>query len=455
MTQRFVIFSGQSSDYIEELKLLALNPEVHGLLRNLEPDLVAECELPEVRRSGYFPEGLRPFSWATGGLPVPAREYLIRSEVSQPMLFVTAVCHAVVSRLFPDDRPELQGYSGHSQGIVAALFVAQGRQELADRLSRTTRYMMWQGIRMQNSCGWFTPAPTAEGVALTPMLAIAGASRAELEAHLATFPADARPDISLCNAPDRFVLSGNPSDLAQVLASLKKKFGPESPARRLWFDAEPLAVSGAYHCRLMAQGRADIDGDLARLGLDLGRDPAKLPVYSCVDGGRLDLEPDVQRTLLDIQYTGTVDWPATLGRVLSAHPALDELWIPGPGPGLRKLTAGLLMGARVKVLAGPESPSPAFAPVSWPRVTSSPDGRVGFSSRFTERTGKKPLILAGMTPTTATAKLVAAAANAGYVAELAGGGQVTERIFRQRMEELSSLLEPGANVVLNTLYLDP
>ncbi len=455
MTRHFVIFSGQSSEYIEELKLLALHPEVQGVLKALEADLVAECQSSELRRTGYLPQGLYPFSWATGARPVPEREYLIRSEVSQPMLFISAVCHALVGRLFPGDRPELAGYSGHSQGIVAALFVAQGRAELADRLSKTTRYMMWQGVRMQNSCGWFTPAPTGDGPDLTPMLAITGVSRGELEAHLASFPAAERPEISLCNAPDRFVLSGNPAHLAQVLAGLKKKFGPESATRRLWFDTEPLAVSGAYHCSLMARGRADIDADLARLGLDFGQRETRLPVYSCHDGSRLDLEPRVTKTLMDIQYAGTVDWPATLAAILAAHPDLEELWIPGPGPGLRKLTAGLLLGARVRVVSGPDTPAPAPGPFAWPRVESAPGGTLRFSSRFTERTGKKPLILAGMTPTTATAGLVAAAANAGYVAELAGGGQVTEAIFRRRMEELAGLLEPGAAVVLNTLYLDP
>ena len=342
MTRHFVIFSGQSSEYIEELKLLALNSEVQEVLRALETDLVAECQTPELRRTGYLPQGIYPHSWATGARPVPERDYLIRSEVSQPMLFVSAVCHALVGRLFPGDRPELAGYSGHSQGIVAALFVAQGREELADRLSKTTRYLMWQGVRMQNSCGWFTPAPSGDGPDLTPMLAITGVSRAELEAHLASFPADERPDISLCNAPDRFVLSGNPAHLAPVLEGLRKKFGPTSPTRRLWFDTEPLAVSGAYHCRLMARGRADIDGDLVRLGLDFGLRKTLLPVYSCHDGSRLDLEPRITKTLMDIQYTGTVDWPATLAALLGAHPDLEELWIPGPGLGLRKLTAGLL-----------------------------------------------------------------------------------------------------------------
>ena len=60
-----------------------------------------------------------------------------------------------------------------------------------------------------------------------------------------------------------------------------------------------------------------------------------------------------------------------------------------------------------------------------------------------------------MTPTTVDAKIVAAAANAGHWAELAGGGQVTEEIFEDRIAELTGLLEPGRAVQFNSLFLDP
>ncbi|MCB0950080.1 MAG: DUF1729 domain-containing protein, partial [Mycobacterium sp.] len=62
---------------------------------------------------------------------------------------------------------------------------------------------------------------------------------------------------------------------------------------------------------------------------------------------------------------------------------------------------------------------------------------------------------AGMTPTTVDAKIVAAAANAGHWAELAGGGQVTEEIFDGRIAELVELLEPGRAIQFNSLFLDP
>ena len=77
------------------------------------------------------------------------------------------------------------------------------------------------------------------------------------------------------------------------------------------------------------------------------------------------------------------------------------------------------------------------------------------STKFTRLTGRSPILLAGMTPTTVDAKIVAAAANAGHWSELAGGGQVTEEIFDNRIAELTQLLEPGRAVQFNSLFLDP
>ena len=88
----------------------------------------------------------------------------------------------------------------------------------------------------------------------------------------------------------------------------------------------------------------------------------------------------------------------------------------------------------------------------WSRL---PDGSVKLSTKFTRLTGRSPILLAGMTPTTVDAKIVAAAANAGHWAELAGGGQVTEEIFEARIAELTGLLEPGRAVQFNSLFLDP
>ena len=132
------------------------------------------------------------------------------------------------------------------------------------------------------------------------------------------------------------------------------------------------------------------------------------------------------------------------------------------------LTAANLrgQGTRTLALASPEgrrrltSPgaSPAGPDVRYaslaPGVVELPGGRRHLDGRYARHTGRPPVILAGMTPTTTDAPIVAAAANAGYMAELAGGGQPDRWTFERRIEELRTLLEPGRDVVFNTLLLD-
>lgn len=76
-------------------------------------------------------------------------------------------------------------------------------------------------------------------------------------------------------------------------------------------------------------------------------------------------------------------------------------------------------------------------------------------TKFTELTGRSPMLLAGMTPTTVDPEIVAAAANAGHWAELAGGGQVTPEILENNIAKLDSLLKPGVNAQFNSMFLDP
>ncbi len=117
--------------------------------------------------------------------------------------------------------------------------------------------------------------------------------------------------------------------------------------------------------------------------------------------------------------------------------------ISGPGTAVARLTAENLRGSGVRTLAlaSPEGrrvlTSPGAAPAARdvtyaelaPRVVALPGGRRHLDTRYTRLTGRPPVILAGMTPTTVDAPIVAAAANAGYMAELAGGGQPDRRTF--------------------------
>ena len=167
---------------------------------------------------------------------------------------------------------------------------------------------------------------------------------------------------------------------------------------------------------------------------------------------------------------GAVRRAGALGRGRRAIRALGADWVLdlGPGTAVARLTAENLRGSGVRTLAlaSPEgrrvltSPGAAPAERDVTYATLAPRRRRAarrprhLDTRYTRATGRPPVILAGMTPTTVDAPIVAAAANAGYMAELAGGGQPDRRTFELRVEELAALLEPGREVVFNTLLLD-
>ena len=91
----------------------------------------------------------------------------------------------------------------------------------------------------------------------------------------------------------------------------------------------------------------------------------------------------------------------------------------------------------------------AFAP----RVINTPAG-AKLVTKFSKLTGKPPVLLPGMTPTTVEPEIVAAAANAGYWAELAGGGQVTASVFDRHVAKLEEELEEGRTVEFNAMFMD-
>ena len=116
----------------------------------------------------------------------------------------------------------------------------------------------------------------------------------------------------------------------------------------------------------------------------------------------------------------------------------------GPSDLATRLTSGLVRGrasawfrAALRVgqrnLFSPGGIPEVAAPWSQfdPILVELPDGRTVVETAFTRLTGRSPMLLAGMTPTTVDPAIVAAAANAGHWAELAGGGQVTEDLRPQ------------------------
>eukprot|EP01046_Picozoa_sp_COSAG06_P052950 COSAG06_NODE_9034_length_2007_cov_1.970126_2_plen_87_part_00 len=72
-------------------------------------------------------------------------------------------------------------------------------------------------------------------------------------------------------------------------------------------------------------------------------------------------------------------------------------------------------------------------------------GKLIVDTKFTQATGKPPVLMSGMTPTTSMLgiDLVSACSNGGYHCEFAGGGLPLPNYTYQKFEELRKAQDPG------------
>ncbi len=284
------------------------------------------------------------------------------------------------------------------------------------------------------------------------MLSVSGESPERVAAALASLPASAGVVTRLRNGRRAVVLSGPQEGLRRAVALLDELAAAEKDERasKLTGGApfapvvEPVAARLAFH-------HPDLDAaaDLAATWADV-----------------CGLDAEQARRLTRRAIVDPVDWVAEVERVLDA--GAEWLLDVGPGDLAARLSAGeaKVRGAGVVSVATRRGHRELTVPGAAPRrsrpwssyaptAATLPDGSLRVETAFTRLTGLSPVLLAGMTPTTVDAKIVAAAANAGFWAELAGGGQVSEPIFADRMVELRELLEEGRTFQFNSLFLDP
>ncbi|MCA9540047.1 MAG: DUF1729 domain-containing protein, partial [Myxococcales bacterium] len=474
-------FAGQGVDALAELRaVLAICPQARPLVAAASTALADLSTWRPFRWSGLVDHGIDPLGWTEESTPLPPAAYLSSTLVSQPLIFTAQI--ARYRALYEQGlgralrRGGVSALTGHSQGVMAALLVAEsaeGRIQ-TERFAEFVRYFAWQGLHMAQSA----ERVTGDGEA-TPMAAVSGLPFERLAAIVARLgeglPAAEQVHVTLHNTRTRFVLSGAPARLGALHGALEKVAADEAAARKagrlggspLRFTWEWLTVGGPFHSPLMAAGRAAMARTLGEIGLRFDARKLRLPVLDPADGTPLNEARDLAEKLLDSQFIRPVRWRETL-RGLAERAEVDFILDCGPGDGVARLSAAATRGAGVPVVAlcttaGQESLFTVGAAVPKalnykdfaPKVAALPDGRRVVDNRYTRATGQAPIVLPGMTPTTVDAAIVCAAANAGFTAELAGGGQVTADILDRRLAEVADKLAPGAAVCFNALYLDP
>ena len=400
------------------------------------------------------PIGFEPLRWVrevAAGEEGPTPAQLTSAAVSVPGVLLTQLAgiRALTRQGLDLTGAEPVAVAGHSQGVLAvAALEARGARDV--ELLALAQLIGAAGTLVARRRG------IAAAGDRPPMMSVTNADPARIATLLEEFGADVRtvdpPVLSIRNGRRSAVITGTPEQLSRFQIFCDQVADREAAERKNkqrggavfapMFD--PVAVEVGFHTPRLSDG-IDIVGRWAQaagVDADLARAMAR----------RILIEP--------------VDWVQEVTGLAGA----GAKWILDLGPGdiLTRLTAPVIRGLGIGILpastrggqrnlftvgAAPEV-APPWSSYS-PEVISLPDGSVKLSTKFTRLTGRSPILLAGMTPTTVDARIVAAATNAGHWAELAGGGQVTEEIFTRRIAEVTELLEPGRAVQFNALFLDP
>ncbi|MDY3127313.1 MAG: DUF1729 domain-containing protein [Corynebacterium sp.] len=431
-------FSGQGFPWLPTVRqgltggvarqLEAVVQDANDILAPLADDLAAAR-----------PFGFEPIEWAKKS--ADPHFDLSAAVISTPGIVLAQ--YAIIEQLRAQglDVDKAVAYIGHSQGALAT-YIANGSQAPATVLAiaqligvAITKIARTKGLIRQ-----------ADGA---PMVSYGDVTAEAVEQAIVRAGVDST--IGLRNTRTSFVVVGTPADNAKVTETLnrmaevdrkavedKKRGGtPLDP------KVNPLDVQCAYHDPLMEEA------------VELTLKWAKIA----------GIDADFARSAARAVLVDPVDWPAECSKAAAA----GALWILecGPGEGMTALTRTNVAGYGIGVVnvsanegqaalfdAGhaPSRPTPYTAYAPQLRTIA---GAQRLITRFTALTGYSPVMLPGMTPTTVDPAIVAAAANAGFWAELAGGGQATEAILESNLERLQKLLGPGINAQFNAMYLSP
>jgi fatty acid synthase len=457
-----LVYSGQDPDWVEGVRrTLMARPELRDWAGEVMGEVAAALAANPTIHPELAAEGIDPNDWL-GGAPRWSVGKLAGRHVC---MMGTQLSHLCASAALAQDGlgAEAAGVrlvTGHSAGLLSAWTVARhGSQPEPDEAARAmlafgvlTSEMDRQPGRLSESrLGAFLE----DQVGPTPLLMVGGPTEAGLGELLEDAGAGDSVCVALQNCHDRWVLSGRPEELSELADRLADDDG---------VSQQFVSSSGIYHNplaeslglaaveRIRAADLA-LEGELSTVLLD----PRDLTRHS---GGDL-----TERVVMSMA-ANVVRWADAVSDVAHAGDVVIDV---GPSTLTAALCRRALRGSGATVVAvgdpgerrllcsAHEWPEPLLDYSDFlPRVVAEAEGGAArVVTRHTERSGRSSVVLAGMTPSTADAPIVAAAANAGHVAELAGGGQVSPAIFTERLAELSELLTPGHEVVFNALYLDP
>ena len=445
-----VAFGGQATPWRAVLAdLVALDRDLAASLADLDAAVADRLAPVAAELLTVTPTGTRLLTDQAAPVVGRRRGAADTADVSVPgiLLAQQAVLEALPAAGVSLSATPPAGAVGHSQGVlgVALLEALRGSRDAVVDVHALARLIGAAAARATRRLDLGTVGES------TPMLSVRGVTRQELDSVLERVPGSERLSVGVTNGRTAHILSGRPGDLERVVTALEAAAAASARARKerrlggavLAPVTEFLTTSVPFHTPLLAGAVEDVVAWAGACGLDTS------------------LARDLGAAVL----TDHVDWPATVTAALEGgvRTVLDL----GPGAVLSRLTEAVLAGTGATVVPAGTAAAldnldrPGVRPAATvdrsrfaPRLTRLPDGRLTLETAFTRLTGRSAVMLAGMTPTTVDPQIVAAAANAGYWAELAGGGQTTGPVLAANLAGLQKQLKPGRTAAFNAMFMD-
>lgn len=336
-------------------------------------------------------------------------------------------------------------FLGHSQGVLGAALAEAFVADDDEQVRRVIALSFLIGHAAQS----VTLRQGANALAArTPMLSVRGVPAQYLDSDTV--------HRAVINDGEAIVFSGKPTDLEafeEIVVSRIRDFNDGLEARRYGGTAiearfDFLPVGAPFHSPLLEDA------------LDL-----TMEWVDQLNAAGEDIDVDWARSIARAILVDQADWVSQL----EAARADGVKWFLDLGPSdmVTRMSRTLLAGSGSAMInagtreARTDLDTPGFEvdePVSWdsfaPTLVTLPDGRTVVDTAFTRLTGRSPIVLPAMTPTTVYPEIVAAAANAGNWAEMAGGGQYSEEVFTENKDGLKKLLDPGRASGFNGMFFD-
>lgn len=505
ITKIYAIFGGQGNtdDYFEELRDLYqtysyliedildfVSKTLNNLLKNSSQDM-----------EKIFTQGLDVKHWLKYPNATPENDYLLSIPISCPLIGVIQLTHyALTARLLnvtPGElRSKIQGATGHSQGLVAAVSIAEADSWDAffKSFEKAITLLFFIGVHCYLAYPKTSLPPSilqdslenGEGVP-SPMLTISNLTKEQVQEYVdktnSHLPAEKHIVISLVNGARNLVVSGPPQSLYGLNLTLRKAKEPSGldqsripySERKLRFSNRFLPVASPFHSHLLEPANEAIIDNLKAFNVEFSAKDLKIPVYDTFDGSDLrDNSGSIVQRITDCIIRLPVNWETstkfeathildfgpggTSGLGVLTHRNKD-------GTGVRVIVAGTLdinpdddYGFKqeiFEVASNSVKQNPNWLKEFCPKLVKTKAGKVYVDTKFSKMIGRPPLLIPGMTPTTVSPDFVAATINAGYTIELAGGGYFSPGHMTQAIDEVVSQIKKGYSLGINLIYVNP